>query len=156
MACSRALATPPLQYASTMKDQMTKLVPASSLLLILMSLLLGSSLSATAANPHDDEVGPVEVSYAVYSDVSWPLRDVIGYSPAASTDKEKKERPLRVLPNMGNALDQIDGALQTASGPSAGTTSGLNFAGVGQGDYGFSDRYAPPDSVGAVGATQYV
>jgi hypothetical protein len=32
----------------------------------------------------------------------------------------------------------------------------LNFAGVGQGDYGFSDQYAPPDTNGAVGATQYV
>jgi hypothetical protein len=32
----------------------------------------------------------------------------------------------------------------------------LSFAGVGQGDYGFSDRYAPPDTNGAVGATQYV
>ena len=32
----------------------------------------------------------------------------------------------------------------------------MNFAGVGQGDYGFSDQYAPPDTNGAVGATQYV
>ena len=46
--------------------------------------------------------------------------------------------------------------LQTAAGPLAGTTNGLNFAGVGQGDYGFSDQYAPPDTNGAVGATQYV
>ncbi len=133
---------------------MTKLVPTSSGLL--MALLIGSSLPATAANPHDDEVGPVEVSYAAHSDVSWPLRDLTGFSSVASTDKEKKEKPLRVLPNMGNALAQIDGALQAAPGPLAGTTSGLNFAGVGQGDYGFSDRYAPPDTVGAVGATQYV
>ncbi len=46
--------------------------------------------------------------------------------------------------------------MQTAAGPLAGTTNGLNFAGVGQGDYGFSDQYAPPDTIGAVGATQYV
>ena len=57
---------------------------------------------------------------------------------------------------MGNALDQTDGALQTTAGPLVATTGGLNFAGVGQGDYGFSDQYAPPDTNGAVGATQYV
>jgi hypothetical protein len=57
---------------------------------------------------------------------------------------------------MGNALNQNDGALQTAAGPLAGTTNGLNFAGIGQGDYGFSDQYAPPGTNGAVGATQYV
>ncbi|HZP17365.1 MAG TPA: hypothetical protein VFB00_05335, partial [Terriglobales bacterium] len=35
-------------------------------------------------------------------------------------------------------------------------TSVLNFAGVGNGDYGFSPDAAPPDTNGAVGATQYV
>jgi len=120
-----------------------------------MVLLIGSSLPAIAANDKD-AIGPVEVSSAVYSDVSPALRDLSGFNPAASTDKEKKEKPLRILPNMGNAVDQIDGALQTSPGPLAGTTGGLNFAGVGQGDYGFTDQYAPPDTNGAVGATQYV
>ena len=133
---------------------MTKLVPASSGLL--MVFLLGSSLPVMAGNSKDDVIGPVEVSYPVYSDVSPALRDLNGFSPAASTDKEKKEKPLRILPNMGNALDQIDGALQVTPGPLAGTTNGLNFAGVGQGDYGFTVQYAPPDTSGAVGATQYV
>jgi len=32
----------------------------------------------------------------------------------------------------------------------------LNFAGVGNGDYGFAPNAAPPDTNGAVGATQYV
>ncbi|MCY7303454.1 MAG: hypothetical protein LH654_10590 [Thermoleophilia bacterium] len=117
-------------------------------------LVVGITFSAQAAPPQP--IGPVEVSSAVYSDVSGPLSGLAGVAPAASTDKEKKEKPLRVLPNMGNALNQTDGALQTAAGPLAGTTSGLNFAGVGQGDYGFSDQYAPPDTVGAVGETQYV
>ena len=133
---------------------MTRSVPTSSGLLL--ALLLGLSLPAVAANPHDDAVGPVEVSYPVYSDLSPALRDLNGFSPAASTDKEKKEKPLRILPNMGNALDQVDGALQASPGPLAGTTNGLNFAGVGQGDYGFNVQYAPPDTTGAVGATQYV
>jgi hypothetical protein len=37
-----------------------------------------------------------------------------------------------------------------------GTTAKLNFAGVGNGDYGFAPNAAPPDTNGAVGATQYV
>ncbi|MEI7849901.1 MAG: hypothetical protein WCK35_29175, partial [Chloroflexota bacterium] len=123
---------------------------------LLVAFFLGNSLSAKAAKPDPNQVGPVEVSSAVYSDLSAPVRDLTGVSPTASTDKEKKEKPLRILPNMGNALNSPDGALQTGSAPLAGTTGGLNFAGVGQGDYGFTDRYAPPDTVGAVGATQYV
>jgi hypothetical protein len=127
-------------------------------IVLLMVLLAGSIISAQAApnSNKTDSVGPVEVSSAVYSDVSAPVRDLVGVAPTASTDKEKKEKPLRTLPNMGNALNQADGAIQTTSGPLVGTTSGLNFAGVGQGDYGFSDQYAPPDTNGAVGATQYV
>lgn len=117
-------------------------------------LLLGIAPVAQAKPP--EPVGPVEVSGAVYSDVSGPLSAMTGVAPAADTDKEKKEKPLKVLPNMGNALDQTDTAVQTAAGPQAATTPLKNFAGVGQGDYGFSDQYAPPDTVGAVGATQYV
>jgi len=123
---------------------------------MLVIFLMGGSLTANAAPPDPNQVGPVEVSAAVYSDTSAPVSDLTGVSPLAATDKEKKEKPLRILPNMGNALNNPDGALQTGAGPLAGTTNGLNFAGVGQGDYGFADRYAPPDTVGAVGATQYV
>ena len=127
------------------------------LLKLVFVFLVGSTISVQAAPPSaKDPVGPVEVTSAVYSDVSGPLSSLTGVAPAAPTDKEKKEKPLRVLPNMGNALNQNDGALQSGAGPLAGTTNGLNFAGVGQGDYGFSDQYAPPDTNGAVGATQYV
>jgi hypothetical protein len=100
--------------------------------------------------------GGVEVSDSVYNDVSAPLRDLTGAAPTGSTAKEKKQKPLRVLPNMGNALNQPDGALQTSIGTAVATTAGLNFAGVGNGDYGFAPNAAPPDPNGAVGATQYV
>ena len=120
-------------------------------------LVAGVSAPSVLAGDKGDAVGPVEVSSAVYSDVSAPVRDLVGVAPAPSTDKEKKEKPLRVLPNKGNALNQADGALQTTSGPLAGTTNGLNFAGVGAGDYQWiSDQWAPPDTNGAVGQTQYV
>ena len=40
--------------------------------------------------------------------------------------------------------------------PALATAGGQNFAGVGDGDYGFAPNAAPPDTNGAVGATQYV
>ncbi|HEY3310318.1 MAG TPA: hypothetical protein VGK00_01645 [Anaerolineales bacterium] len=123
---------------------------------LMLAFLAGNSFAAQAASPGKDQVGPVEVSSAVYSDLSAPVRDMVGFSPYTPEEKGHKERPLRSLPNMGNALNQPDGALQVTTAPLVATTAGLNFAGVGQGDYGFSDRYAPPDTVGAVGATQYV
>src|SRR5690242_18990925 len=113
------------------------------------------SVSAAPASGSKN-VGPVEVSSAVYADVSAPVRDLVGMAPSGDTSKEQKDKPRRSLPNMGNALNQSDGALQNGTGPLVGTASGLNFAGVGQGDHGFSDQYAPPDTNGAVGATQYV
>jgi hypothetical protein len=124
----------------------------------LVAVLFTAVTIAAQAAPSSktDAVDAVEVSSAVYSDVSGPVSDLVGVSPSESSDKEKKEKPLRILPNMGNMLDQTDSVVQDTSGPLVGTSSGLNFAGVGQGDYGFSVQYAPPDTNGAVGATQYV
>src|SRR6266568_825374 len=63
-------------------------------------------------------------------------------------------KPVRLIPQA--ATTQTDGALQTEITPAVATTAGLNFAGVGNGDYGFTPNAAPPDTNGAVGATQYV
>jgi hypothetical protein len=46
--------------------------------------------------------------------------------------------------------------VQTTVAPLVVTTAGLSFPGVGNGDYGFAPNAAPPDTNGAVGATQYV
>lgn len=121
-------------------------------------LLIGNDIPAKAGTPFPDNyVGNVEESSAVFFDETpQPLKNLDGLAPTPDSKKEKKEKPLRVLPNMGNALNQVDGALQTQTAPLVSTTNGLNFPGVGQGDYGFSVQYAPPDTSGAVGATQYV
>src|SRR5206468_1933985 len=66
------------------------------------------------------------------------------------------EKPFRPIPTGPATATPPDGALQTGSGPSVAVTAGLNFAGVGNGDYGFAPNAAPPDTNGAVGATQYV
>ncbi len=125
-------------------------------LVMALALLPAAAFGQSSAAAPKDPIGPVEVSSAVYSDVSAPVRDLTGVAPAAPDEKEKKEKPLRVLPNMGNALNQDRWRGTDDCRAARFDDSGLNFAGVGQGDYGFSEQYAPPDTVGAVGATQYV
>ena len=90
------------------------------LVLLMAAALLPTAVFGQTSAAKDEPVGPVEVSGAVYSDVSPPLSDMTGLAPAAPDEKEKKEKPLKVLPNMGNALNQEDGAVQTAVGPLAG------------------------------------
>jgi len=118
-------------------------------------IILGAGISTAAGNNPKDQVGPVEVSGAVQFDVSGPVSELEGLAPSAGSDKEKKEKPLRLIPPVGPGAG-TDTAVQTAVTPLIGVTSGVGFAGVGNGDYGFTDQYAPPDTNGAVGATQYV
>jgi len=122
----------------------------SGTLLALSVLYLGAGALQLAAQSH----GTVEVNSAVHSDVSPPL----GLLRVAQTEgaDHRREKPLHPVPQAQIETNGPDGAVQTLIAPAVGTTNGLGFAGVGQGDYGFSDRYAPPDTNGAVGATQYV
>jgi len=93
----------------------------------------------------------VEISSANRQDVSGPLRDL----PSAPRGlDEKADRPLKLLGPHKEGLP--DGALQSAPGPTVATAAGLSFPGVGNGDYGFAPNAAPPDTNGAVGATQFV
>lgn len=98
--------------------------------------------------------GRPEVSGPVKQDVSAPLWSM---KPAVLPERGPREKPLRLLPAAGPDRNAPDPVLQTsATAPLAATASGLNFAGVGLGDYGFAPNAAPPDTNGAVGATQYV
>jgi hypothetical protein len=123
--------------------------------MMLATIGLWSTMSIAADTSHKDAISQVEVSGAVQTDVSVPVRDLTGVAPAGETDKEKKEKPLRLIPPVGPGVAS-DAAVQHVTAPLVATTAGLGFAGVGNGDYGFSDQYAPPDTNGAVGATQYV
>jgi len=116
------------------------------------ALVLGVAPARVAGRPSPQPDDGIEVSQSVHHDVSPPLRD-IPVSPQART---LTERPLRGAPGERSQAPVADPVVQTAPVPSAPTTVGLNFAGVGQGDYGFVDQFAPPDTNGVVGLTQYV
>ena len=62
-------------------------------IMLVTVFLVGSFVSAQAAPAFKpDPIGPVEVSSAVYSDVSGPVSDLVGVAPLADTAKEKKEK----------------------------------------------------------------
>ncbi|MHB8653914.1 MAG: hypothetical protein ACYDA9_08560 [Terriglobia bacterium] len=95
-----------------------------------------------------------EVYREIKHDVSPPLRNIVS-SPRS--EALKRVIPLMLLhPPQGLLNQQPDPVLQNTAGPLVSTTAGLNFAGVGNGDYGFVPNAAPPDTNGAVGATQFV
>jgi hypothetical protein len=119
---------------------------------LLLSALLTFDVQISQAAPGGKQNGP-EVNAAVQHDTSPPLRGMSSVSEGADKHKEK---PLRPYPGAKSNNPKPDGALQSATGPLVSTTNGLNFAGVGNGDYGFTPNAAPPDTNGAVGATQYV
>jgi len=139
-----------------MENSMNRFVRRLQTLLITSALgvsFVAGIPSRTVSAAPPPENGEVEVSESVHHDVSPPLRGQSASSPGA---EQHREKPLRPVPQRDLVNNEPDAAVQSATGPSIGTTTGLNFAGVGQSDYGFSDQWAPPDTNGAVGATQYV
>ena len=106
--------------------------------------LLGVPLLAQNDN------GRPEVTPAVRHDVSLPLAQL----NAPARPERPRENPLRPIPHA--AGNQSDPVVQNTAGPLVSASPALSFAGVGNGDYGFVPNAAPPDTNGAVGATQYV
>ncbi len=120
-------------------------------------VFIAAALPTTAGIAHADaQASPgaarPETSAAVHHDVSPALRDI----PIGPRTDVPRERPLRPIPANIAAHAQPDPVVQAAAGTTVAATAGLGFAGVGNGDYGFTPNAAPPDTNGAVGATQYV
>lgn len=107
-----------------------------------------AAAQSASANPR------AQVRAAVHFDTSPPLRDITPELPLFRAPHEAP-RPLPFHP-AGLPSDAPDPVAQTSANVLVAATAGLGFAGVGQGDYGFSPDAAPPDTNGAVGATQYV
>ena len=125
-----------------------------SLLCATLFLSAGLAFSPQSSVAASNDQATLEVSPAVQHDVSPPLRGMSSQSQGAQSHREK---PLKTIPGSTSNNLQPDPALQSSvNGSSIATTNGLNFAGVGAGDYGFTPNAAPPDTNGAVGATQYV
>lgn len=95
-----------------------------------------------------------EQTPAVYSSHLPSLRGAMAQTEGIGA--EHRVRELRLIP-LVDAPGQIsDPVVQTSAVASAPTTPGNNFDGIGVGLGSYSPHYAPPDTTGAVGATQYV
>jgi hypothetical protein len=117
--------------------------------ILVFAMILSLAALPLAAQDNSATAGP-EVSQGEHG-VSVPVREM----PTGTEFPGHRIKPLHVIPPNAPAGTQ-DGATQTSVTLAVATTPGLNFAGVGNGDYGFSPNAAPPDTNGAVGATQYV
>jgi hypothetical protein len=116
-------------------------------LVSLLALVFTLAAHAQTASP--------TVRRDLHHDVSLPLIDMIR-SARPEPYRQHEAEPRRGIPlPQGLAPLQEDPIRQpTTSGFSP--QLGLNFEGIGDGQYGFTVQYAPPDTNGAVGATQYV
>lgn len=90
-----------------------------------------------------------------HMDESRPLREMPVLAPA---DEGRINRPVKLLHPPRPVVSTADPLAQglRAVGPLVSTTPGLSFDGIGVGLGSFSPSSAPPDTNGAVGATQYV
>jgi Big-like domain-containing protein/immune inhibitor InhA-like protein len=89
-----------------------------------------------------------------HSDISPPLRRIQPIPPQFQDNEEHEVKRLPHHHPFRTLGRQPDFALQSVPGPLVGTTAGLSFDGVGV--PGYTVTGAPPDTNGAVGATQYV
>src|SRR5690242_8714853 len=99
-------------------------------------------------------------AFAETAEVSWgdhAHSDKVKNMPETGyTNEYRKEKPLRLPHGILGNQNQADPVQQTQTFSNSAVTPGPSFAGVGDGDYGFVPDAAPPDTNGAVGATQYV
>ncbi len=106
-----------------------------------------------------------EIKYPDHMDVLPSLRKVKPIPVPEYSWLEKDDHPVKRWPHQHRLLTAqerkafVDGARQQSSPqaptPLVSATAGLNFNGVGS-NTGYSVSGAPPDTNGAVGATQYV
>src|SRR5436853_6026695 len=124
-----------------------------------MWLALGLAIRCLClASPVSAQI--MTVRQNVHHDVSPAVRDLPTIASQTLRPRHEAE-PARRIPMPANlkAASEPDTVLQrtVALAPTLNApTSGLNFEGVGNGSLGFTPNAAPPDTNGAVGATQFV
>ncbi len=129
---------------------MAKRFPLFSAILSLIVLV-----SVTLVLPAQTRKGPSTIRRDVHHDVSPPLMEMIRNAKPAEHE-EREAEPRHPIPIPLGFTPLIDDPVRQATTNGFSPQLGLNFEGLGDGLYGFYVMYAPPDTNGAVGATQYV
>jgi hypothetical protein len=117
-----------------------------------MALVIGALALCATAQQFDQVV----IVQAVKHDTSPVLSDLV----PGPRNPERQVVPLFKVSRPGGGgggANFTDPVLQSATSGSPDPSSfGFNFQGVGNGVYGYTTNYAPPDTNGAVGTYQYV
>jgi len=121
-----------------------------NLTLSVLPVFVLASVALSPAAAQESSTKPIVIP-AYHHDVSAPLRDMVAAAPfeAPSGQHIIPIYPTPPLPGSGGPPVE-DQALQTLTLPLVGTVPGLNFDGVS------ANGYAPPDTNGSVGTTQFV
>jgi len=130
---------------------MAGIVAVVSAVALAVALFAGVDLGVHAAAPASPGT---EVKTGTYYGVSRPARDL---PSSATAFRGSPDRPL-LSPGQNAGPAAPDPIAQTTTGPLVSTTAGLNFNGIGDTSNTPANpcNCAPPDTNGAVGATQYV
>src|SRR5262245_28058919 len=126
--------------------------------MIFLLVALGNLVAAQTRTPANDQAARRSIPEWIKGEHAHtiPLRDM---APMPVRGERHEAPPLRLLPRRGVPIapaPHVDTALQSVAiaAPTVGNVT--NFAGVGQGDYGFTPNSAPPDTNLSVGPTQVV
>jgi HYDIN/CFA65/VesB family protein/centrosomal CEP192-like protein len=95
-------------------------------------------------------VGQMYILQEVRHDTSPPLREMRAL--AEVTGPIERDIKMHITP----VPEQQDPVVQTSTLSALSPAPSLSFEGLGEAEYGFLVNFAPPDTNGAVGATQYV
>lgn len=115
-----------------------------------LSIILPFLVVSAAMAQNGNAYGHARVDTALKHDTSLALRDIKPIAPQPGLNREKPE-PKRIFKNDGLASDAADPVRQSAvtalNTPAVLTT----FEGNGDNAYGYSVKYAPPDTNGSIG-----
>src|SRR5271165_1767972 len=125
------------------------------LALYLPALLLLPGFILPVATSGQVQRGPSVIRRDLHHDISPPLWEMIRNTQPGEHEELEAE-PIRSIPLPPGLRPLLEDPVRQYGSTGFSPQLGLNFEGLGDGEYNFWVEYAPPDTNGAVGATQYV
>lgn len=118
----------------------------TALLMVVVALMvIGTTVPAVSQSRTSGPIVMPEVKH----DISPPVRNLMGVPPKAGNRFGLPEIS-RTIPGAAGNLQRADSLVQKSVLPDVRTTNLLNFDGIA------ADGFAPPDTNGSVGSTQFV
>ncbi len=133
----------------TFVDQNTSRVAIRHSILCLLVLAMVPVALAQATH------GPTTVRRDVHHDISLPLIELIRNAPPVEREEHEAE-PVRPVPLPRGLKPLAEDPVRQWRSFGYSPLMSNSFEGLGNGRYGFMVEFAPPDTNGAVGVTQYV